>query len=389
MFVQTTPETTSFNWHSAEPKYPNPAARIVFAVPAKDEEDSIADCIAALENQLDATGERLPWSDYEVVILVNNTTDATIGRALAAKSHPGIHIVSVDLPPHRAHIGWARRLAMEWCSQRLQQNGHAGGIIVSTDADSQIAPDFVEKLKSTFASPAVDAAGASLAVQEEIGGEVLRNLARYFKLEKELRLKAQQETEFDLMHSHFSGAGFAVRQNVYEAVGGLTPLPYNEDKQFYYKLLQRDARIRMNERLVVRTSGRTTGRTEWGMAAQFRQWQKADASGETVFVSSARSQWLFFQFQRVLHAHWAAQDAESEEAVIHCLLAYQMPAPARFLARIDFPPYFGQYWCRVWEHPKMVEARQRAFPAVTVSDSIAEFSTMLLEPDGKTTLLRA
>ncbi len=367
----------TFTWHSPEPALPNPAARIVFAIPAKDEEDRITECIAAFENQTNDEGNAVARAGYEVLILVNNTTDATIERALAAKSHPGIHVVSVELPLPHAHIGWARRLAMEWASDRLRQNERPEGIIVSTDSDSRIAPDFVQQLTQIFSDQTVDAVGASLAVQSEVDGEVFDYLHSYFKLEGELRQRVQQESTFSLMHSHFSGAGIAVRQRVFDAVGGLSPLPYNEDKQLYYKLLQCDARILMSDRLVVHTSGRVLGRTEWGMAAQFRQWQSAGEKGEPVFVASARAQWLYLQFQMALYEFWATRSPASQTEVCLYLEAYQLPEPVVFLSRIDFNNYFGQYWCCVWEHPKMVEARQRTFPAVPVRDGIAEYSLLL------------
>ncbi len=133
----------------------------------------------------------------------------------------------------------------------------------------------------------------------------------------------------------------------------------------------------MNERLVVHTSGRTAGRTEWGMAAQFRQWQNMSATGELVLVSSAESHWTYFQLQMALYAYWLERSEEKRAVVCHYLQVYQISNPSRFLAKIEISPYFGQYWCCVWEHPKLVEARQCAFPAVTVNDSLAGFSDLL------------
>ena len=376
MFQNLTPQNASFTWHSPEPLAPNPGVRIVFAVPAKDEEDHIAACLEAFQQQADASGRSL-MASFEVLLLINNTTDDTISRALSARRHPGTHVVSVDLPPHYAHIGWARRLAMEWCSKRLGQNGHPEGIIVSTDADSQLAPDFVYELTQTFTSPAVHAAGAMLLVKDEIGGPVFTNLRTYFSLEKRLRQRAQQEVTYDLVHTHFSGAGFAVRQQMYAAVGGLSPWPYNEDKYFYQKLLQRDACIKMNDRLVIFTSSRMAGRTEWGMAAQLMKWKKAEEDGEYVFVSSAHSQWLCFQLQRYLYAYWSMQSAENLDTVCQYLAEYRLTNPLLFLDKIDKPAYFGQYWYCVWEHPKLVEARQTAFPAIPLEEGIAQLTDLL------------
>ncbi len=388
MFPQESTEDFAFTWHTPKPSTPNKEARILFAVPAKDEAECIAACLAAFERQVGDEGSAIVQASYEVLLLVNNTTDATVERALAVRSHPGIHVVSVELPPPYAHIGWARRLAMEWASTRLRQNGHPEGIIVSTDADSQIAPDFVHQLTRTFSDEAVDAVGARLVVQSEASGEVFGHLDNYFKLESQLRQRVQQQSTINLMHNHFSGAGIAVRQRVYEAVGGLSPLPYNEDKQLYYKLLQCDANVVMDDRLIVHTSGRVMGRTEWGMAAQFKKWQAAGKKGEPIFVSSARAQWLYMQFQQALYNYWSMGNLANRAVVCSYLEAYRLSEPAAFLSRIERKVYFGQYWCCVWEHPKMVEARQRTFPDVPVRDSIAEYSTILSELN-KSIALRA
>ncbi len=377
MSTSITLDDVQFVWHSPEPQRLNPATQIVFAIPAKDEEESISDCIRALENQYNARGKRIPWVEYEALVLVNNTTDETVRRAMEMRRHSGIHIASVQLPAPYAHIGWARRLAMEWGSERLERGRQTRGVIVSTDADTRIAHDFIYELRRSFADPQVEAVGANLQVENTDTGNLFTSLRNYFVLEKQLRLAIQEEATFDLMHPHLSGAGFAVRLGTYKAVGGLTPFPYNEDKQFYYKLLQRDALVKMNERLLVHTSGRMTGRTEWGMAAQFQQWQNLSEAGESVLVSSARSQWTYFQLQMSLYAYWMGRTEEKLALVCHCLQAYRIPNPLGFLSKIDIPRYFGQYWCCVWEHPKLVEARQNAFPTMALDESLAGFSELL------------
>ena len=214
-----------------------------------------------------------------------------------------------------------------------------------------------------FAVPA--AAGAAFLTREKIGGYVFANLRDFFSLEKQLRQRAQR------------GAGLAVRQRMYAKVGGLSPLPYNEDKQLYQKLLQRDACIKMNDRLVVYTSSRMAGRTKWGMAAQLMKWKNAEVSGECILVSSVRAQWLCFQLQHALYVYWLAQSVENLSAVCTCLLECGLPNPRIFLDNIGNLLYFGQYWCCVWEHPKMVEARQAAFSAIPLEEAISH-NTLLL-----------
>ena len=368
---------STFKWHTPAPGPLSSQVKFAFTIPAKNEAQGIAQCIKALEQQADDTGAAMAADSWVALILVNNSDDDTVQIALDTLTHPGIFVASIELPPAFAHIGWARKLAMDWANTRFKEIQQSTGVIVSTDADSQLAPDFLFRLTQIFSEPSTDAAGAALAVNPESSLHVFRDLHQYFNLENTLRQEIQKHCTFNLIHNHFSGAGMAIRQSMYERVGGLSPLPYNEDKQLYYKMLQLDAMISFDERLLVHTSGRVVGRTEWGMAAQFAKWNNADPASDPVLVASAKLQWLYLNFQMALYAHWKQPGADSHHQVCNYLKELHISEPERFMETIQAQPSFGKYWCRIWEHPKLVEARQKTFPEVSVSQGVSEYNHLL------------
>ena len=69
---------------------------------------------------------------------------ADVARRLA-RSSPGvpIHVVEIDFPVGEAHVGAARRLAMDEACQRLLTLGRTDGIIATTDADTVVAPTWL------------------------------------------------------------------------------------------------------------------------------------------------------------------------------------------------------------------------------------------------------
>src|ERR1700732_2995146 len=73
---------------------------IVVAIPVRDEEERIGQCLAALSQQNEFQADH-------VVLLVNNTIDDSIAIARQRPMPAG------TLPAHQASAGYARRLAMQ------------------------------------------------------------------------------------------------------------------------------------------------------------------------------------------------------------------------------------------------------------------------------------
>ena len=107
-----------------------PGMRACVVVPARDEEELIGACIAALAAQ---TG--VARDDYEVLLVLDRCTDATEARARAAAGDMTLHVIEADPPGRRPRA----------------PPGHgpgrgapaADGLIATTDADSEPAPDWL------------------------------------------------------------------------------------------------------------------------------------------------------------------------------------------------------------------------------------------------------
>ena len=62
-----------------------------------------------------------------------------MARQLAARiPRLALHVVELDLPPDQAHVGYARRLAMDEACRRLLMVGRPRGVIATTDADTMV-----------------------------------------------------------------------------------------------------------------------------------------------------------------------------------------------------------------------------------------------------------
>ena len=104
--------------------------RACVVVPARDEEDLIGACIAALAHQTGVARDA-----YEVILVLDRCTDATAERAVQAAAGMTLHLI----PANGAGVGHARRTGMDLAAERLPPDG----LIATTDADSTPAPDWL------------------------------------------------------------------------------------------------------------------------------------------------------------------------------------------------------------------------------------------------------
>ena len=91
----------------------------VVAVPACNEEQRIAACIAAIAGQEEVRPDH-------IVVLVNNTSDRTVAAAQSVRLHAQtrLHILERSLPPDAAGAGHARRLAMREAARLAGPSGY-------------------------------------------------------------------------------------------------------------------------------------------------------------------------------------------------------------------------------------------------------------------------
>jgi hypothetical protein len=283
---------------------PCAACRAVVVVPARNEEASLAATLDALRLQVRLDGNALDWDCYEVLLLLNNCTDrsAQVAEKYAA-DHDGfrLHVMECELPPADAHVGTARRRLMDVACERLERLGAASGAILSTDADTVVAEDWVA------ANLAEIAAGA-----EVVGGDIALLVADQESLEPGLRLAYERDREYQGLvaqleamldpdpadpwprHLHHFGASLACTPEVYRRSGGLPAVKPLEDVAFVDALRKVGARIRHAPGVRIFTSARLDGRAEVGLSGQLRLWREEAQRGLPQMVESA--EWLEHRF---------------------------------------------------------------------------------------------
>ncbi len=243
--------------------------RVVVAVPARDEAVYLSACLRALLNQ---HGHH----DYEIFLLINNSTDASgaIARGLASGSGGRLIVHEVSLPPCQANAGHARRVAMDLAAARLGQSG----VLMTTDADGRVPPDWIAANLAALRAGA-DAVGGRAAVDAIDAADIPASLVANDALECAYAallddMAAQIDPDpADPMprHDEHSGASIAVTLAAYRRAGGVPPALIGEDRALFAALRRVDARIRHAPQICVTVSGRIHGRAFGGMADTIRR----------------------------------------------------------------------------------------------------------------------
>jgi glycosyltransferase involved in cell wall biosynthesis len=243
--------------------------RVVVAVPVRDEILHLEPCLRALAFQ---HGRR----DHEILVLINNSSDgsAEAARCFAETSPARVIVHEVTLPPEQANAGHARRLALDFAAARLGTNG----VIMTTDADGQVPPDWVDANLRALAAGAdavagraevhaIDAAHIPPSLQHDDALE-----CAYAALLDEMADRIDPDPVDPWpRHDEHSGASIAVRLPVFYRAGGVPPVLIGEDRAFFAALRRVDARIRHDRDIAVVVSGRIHGRAFGGMADTIRR----------------------------------------------------------------------------------------------------------------------
>ena len=250
----------------------------VVAIPVKDEEERLPVCLRALAQQRDRGGQPIPPGLVRIVVFANNCTDqsASFARKLGESWSLDIRVVEASLLPGAAHAGNARRAAMDIAEAWLEERDEASGIILTTDADSQVAPNWIAENLSAF-----EAGAEAVLGRIDLNGEgkfLPEALHRRGALEDAYeRLLTELSWLLDPLehdpwpnHATISGASLGVTRAAYCRVGRLPRVPLGEDKALIALLSRHDARIRHCPSVHVVTSGRTDGRAPGGVAETLR-----------------------------------------------------------------------------------------------------------------------
>ena len=342
---------------------------VVVAIPACNEADRIGPCLEALDVQ---TG---PPAD-DIVLLLNNCTDATAAVARATKLHSRtqLHILEHNFSPAQANAGHARRLAMRHAAKLAGPDG----VLLTTDADGLVDPDWIHaNLNALTCGADVVAGWVELHPVEwgQIPAALHEDDARecaYDAACDEIHALLDPDPADPLpRHTQHSGASIAVTAEAYARSGGVPDIASGEDRAFVAALRRVDARLRHAPEVHVTVSGRIVGRSVGGMADTIRRRLSApdDLLDDRLepAVDCARRAWCRAALRRSF-----ADPAHD----FRPLVAQLQLGPAA-LRRLLTTPTFGAAW-------EAVEAaapalRRRAVPVRQLTEHMAAAHAILAE----------
>ena len=340
-------------WHHLPA--PMPGLRAAVIIPAKDEAADLPATLAALAAQTDEAGYPLPPHTFEVLVLANNCLDDTarITREFAVRyPQVAVHVAEVTLPPLEAHVGQARRLLLDEAARRLELAGNPAACLISTDADTRVAPDWLAATFQELETGADAVCGRILMAETNPTCPVRRCQlldATYHLLcaRLETLLDPQPHDPWPRHHQHF-GASFAVTVAAYRQVGGLPVVPYLEDEALYQALLRHDLLVRHSPAVRVYTSGRQQGRVAVGLSWQLREWAALAGQAEPL-VPNPLALAKELQVRHALRQHWLAVRAGHYAAA-----AEGMEFPEPLLSKVSEYTAFGKFW--EWARPQQETA---------------------------------
>lgn len=262
----------------------------VVAVPVRNEERRLPRLLVALDRQ----SGRSASPPLDVVLVLNNCSDASLDVAkgfAATLSNLRLRIIDVVLPCERSHVGFARRMAMDRALALCRTAGQ--GVILTTDADAVPEDGWVEANLRAISRGADMAGGKLVGNREEeaqLGpGFAARAAAMLGYADLCDRLAAVLDPlSHDPWprHSDHTGGSLAIRADVYDAVGGLPPLPQREDLALVSKVRARGGKLVHPLDIKVEVSARLVGRAPGGMADCLKQWVREEAEGKPLLVET-------------------------------------------------------------------------------------------------------
>lgn len=231
-------------------------------VPVRDEAERLPTLLLALAGQIEA-------KDYDVCLLFDGDQPGLQRQAQDLAGAAGLSLscrTMVRQP--QANAGRARRAAMALGLETL--GAHPAALVLSTDADSVPAPDWVAANRRALRE--VDVVAGHIrreAYPVRPGRDRLeRYLENLYRLE---RMVDPIDHEPPPGHPSLGGASLGFRAEVYRALGGFQTLATAEDTTLADAARRRGYRLRRDHKVQVTTASRLTGRAPGGLAEELRR----------------------------------------------------------------------------------------------------------------------
>lgn len=335
------------------PETPTRGLQACIVLPARNEENFLPSALQALAEQKTLDGRPLPHDAYEVILLINNSTDRTRGVAESfQRLYPSLqlHVVERNFDRSHAHIGHVRRLLMDEACRRLEILGRLESLVLSTDSDSRVASNWICRNSDEIARGAEIVGGRIVVLPCEQDGmdAATQDIYRHDHLYRRLvcwvehRCDPEPYDPWPRHYQHF-GASLAITPRAYRAAGGIPPRRYLEDVAFYEALVRHDLRIRHSNLVRVFTAGRLNGRTRFGLSRQLKDWQAARKRLLHMRVESMRFLEELFKTRRQMRLLWVDRRHTPEHRnLLADDLAAALGVPARWLVeRTQTARHFG------------------------------------------------
>lgn len=357
-----------------------PGVRFSIIIPVKDEEEYITQTLSSFAVQVDSDGQAINPKLFEILVLANNCSDNSVDLIKKfQQDNPRLNICLDERTLEKAHanIGYVRRKLMECAYARLQKNG--GGIILTTDGDTAVAPDWIYHTNLEIENGA-----------DAVGGRILLYDDEFKNMEESIRLHHLKDERYHLLiaeleakilnsnsdpiprhHQHFNGS-FAITTDCYHRSGGVPIVDHLEDCAFFERLQSIDAKIRHSCNVTVRTSARCAGRTKVGLSYQLGIWKDLGDNVDNYFVESCNSITMRLSQKKSLMNLWESKDDITESDFYHEI--------SKIVSSDDFnrtaykaylkSPYFGQ-WYEILQQHKVLNHPDK-FPPHTIDRAIAD-----------------
>lgn len=230
---------------------------IIVAVPAHNEQDSIAGCLDAI------------WASVRVAIATGQ-----VDRVIVAVSAHRCHDRTASIARAALIAGAAGSAGSSWRLDADRTSTTVGDVrsglvdaaaadlpaaadswLFNTDADSLVPTGWISELLEAAAEQSATAVAGLVTLSGWAASETARQ--RY----RELIDAGLTSTG----HRHVYGANLAIRWDVYRAVGGFRGVPHGEDTDLVNRLRSAGHPVASVFRPVVTTSGRVPGRAAAGL----------------------------------------------------------------------------------------------------------------------------
>jgi hypothetical protein len=302
---------------------------------------------------------RLGKRPLQTVLVLNNCNDdsrAVATRVAEGSSFVSLHIVEVEFPSAKAHVGSARKLAMDTAFALAPRNS----ALLSTDADAVPRHDWVEANLRAIASGADLVGGCIVGDKQEealLGPGFVRRATRHLYYAKLVNRLASllDPLPHDPWPRHFdhTGASLAVRSEVYAAVGGMPALPSREDVAFVENVCRAGYRLRHPLDVQVTVSARLEGRAAGGMSDCLKSWLAAEEVGLPHLVEDPQA--IIFRLR-------STRSQESKRAI-------RLPA--------------GERVERLTSGLPIRDLNAKAFTSMEVELAISQLERMIEDKEGK------